>query len=71
MKLRVADFYLFSVGRTTNLSFSTSFMTSFSTSISFGKAIQSSMNFKCFSMIPMRFLRSGCLPTLVLKVPSN
>ena len=67
-KLREASLSLSGVGTRTILSLSTSFIIYFSTSTSLGNAIQSSTYLIYFSMIAIRFLRSGCLPTLVLNV---
>ena len=67
-KLSEAYLSLSGVGTSTILSLSTSFITSFSTSTSLGNAIQSSTYLMYFSMIAMRFLRSGCLPTFDLNV---
>ena len=67
-KLSEASLSLSGVGTRTILSLSTSLITYFSTSTSLGNAIQSSTYLIYFSIIAIRFLRSGCLPTLVLNV---
>ena len=71
IKLSVASFSLSGVGTRTTLSFYTSFMTSLGTSTSLGKEIQSSIYLRYFSIITIRFFRSGWRPTLLLKVASS